>query len=671
MRRVNDIIGEGLFTTKAIKQGEYIGEYKGTKLAGKKVDEVDSPYLYTYNINGRHFGIDASDPASGICRYANDEWIKPNSRMERVNIDKEPHLFLKALCNIKKDSEIRYNYHYEEAPWGFETNKSLSPQIIASTQGSTECKKRSPQHEHLQQEAQENCQHQQQEAKEERQKEDMQHQQQEQETKEDLVHEQLQQEAKEYCEHQQQEAKEEHQKEDIQQQEQETKEDLVHEQLQQEAKENCEHQQQEAKEEHQKEDMQHQQQEQETKEDLEHEQLQQEAQENCQHQQQEAKEEHQKEDMQHQQQEQETKEDLEHEQLQQEAKENGQHQQQEAKEEHQEEDMQQEQETKEKLQHQQEHLEHEQLQQEAKENDQHQQQEAKEEHQEEDMQQEQETKEKLQHQQEHLEHEQLQQEAKENDQHQQQEAKEEHQEEDKEQCQQQTKTKLSFVTTGLDRQQRKEVEKLASLTGCRFTHKFNSNTTHVITNTDENLVCDRTHKYFQGIAGRVWIVSFTWVEACLRKEDIISEKGFEIQGDVVNGHMHNGPERARTWQDKPLMYQFEMCTYNSEKDVMQKDQLEAILQMCGASVVHHPTLFPLEADYYYIVLQPSEQYTEDDYDAISNKYKVPIISREWVLDSVATYTLQPVEKYLMSGDHQPEMVFASDMDTSNLDEVKF
>ncbi|XP_072042710.1 LOW QUALITY PROTEIN: uncharacterized protein [Amphiura filiformis] len=117
------------------------------------------------------------------------------------------------------------------------------------------------------------------------------------------------------------------------------------------------------------------------------------------------------------------------------------------------------------------------------------------------------------------------------------------------------------------------------------------------------------------------------------------------------------------------MYQFEMCTYNSEKDVMQKDQLEAILQMCGASVVHHPTLFPFEADYYYIVLQPSEQYTEDDYDAISNKYKVPIISREWVLDSVATYTLQPVEKYLLSGDHQPEMVFASDMDTSNLDEV--
>ncbi len=60
------------------------------------------------------------------------------------------------------------------------------------------------------------------------------------------------------------------------------------------------------------------------------------------------------------------------------------------------------------------------------------------------------------------------------------------------------------------------------------------------------------------------------VEACLGYGGLMSEEGFEIQGDAANGSKHGGPERARKWEGKPLMEKYELCTYNSEPGIMEK-----------------------------------------------------------------------------------------------------
>ncbi|XP_030856057.1 histone-lysine N-methyltransferase ASH1L isoform X2 [Strongylocentrotus purpuratus] len=111
--------GKGLFTTEAIIKGQYVGEYKGRHLSGKELDELtNETYLYVYRLNGKLHGIDASDEAlSGILRYANDEWRSPNTRMEKVMIEGKSFLFLKTICDIPANTELRYDYNFPDSPW--------------------------------------------------------------------------------------------------------------------------------------------------------------------------------------------------------------------------------------------------------------------------------------------------------------------------------------------------------------------------------------------------------------------------------------------------------------------------------------------------------------------------------------------------------------------------
>ena len=73
---------------------------------------IDETYVYQYVFNGSVHGIDAFDPDSGILRYANDEWLEPNCKMTRYNINNKPHLFLQTRVSISKDEELRYDYNY-------------------------------------------------------------------------------------------------------------------------------------------------------------------------------------------------------------------------------------------------------------------------------------------------------------------------------------------------------------------------------------------------------------------------------------------------------------------------------------------------------------------------------------------------------------------------------
>ncbi|XP_033118359.1 breast cancer type 1 susceptibility protein homolog [Anneissia japonica] len=76
---------------------------------------------------------------------------------------------------------------------------------------------------------------------------------------------------------------------------------------------------------------------------------------------------------------------------------------------------------------------------------------------------------------------------------------------------------------------------------------------NVIINTDDELVCSRTLKYFQGIAARIWVVSYAWVTASLEVGYLLPEKNFEVVGDDINGRNHNGPKRARLWKSPELL----------------------------------------------------------------------------------------------------------------------
>ncbi|KAG8565909.1 hypothetical protein GDO81_013027, partial [Engystomops pustulosus] len=70
------------------------------------------------------------------------------------------------------------------------------------------------------------------------------------------------------------------------------------------------------------------------------------------------------------------------------------------------------------------------------------------------------------------------------------------------------KRNYSLVTSGLSHSEVILVKKFAQKTQSVFTSQITESTTHIIMKTDENLVCERTLKYFLGIAGRKWVVSY-------------------------------------------------------------------------------------------------------------------------------------------------------------------
>ncbi|NXC73986.1 BRCA1 protein, partial [Anhinga anhinga] len=149
---------------------------------------------------------------------------------------------------------------------------------------------------------------------------------------------------------------------------------------------------------------------------------------------------------------------------------------------------------------------------------------------------------------------------------------------------------MSIVASGLNQSEHLVVQKFARKTQSTLSNHITEGTTHVIMKTDKDLVCERTLKYFLGIAGRKWVVSYQWVIQSFKEGKILAEEDFEVRGDVINGRNHQGPKRARQSLTEKIFQDFEICCYGPFTD-MTTEQLEWMVELCGASVVKQLHLF--------------------------------------------------------------------------------
>ena len=67
---------------------------------------------------------------SGVGRFANDQWVKPNCEIRKQDIDDVPYLFLFAKCDIEPEVELRYNYGRKTAPWRYNVHVLLSVNLL-------------------------------------------------------------------------------------------------------------------------------------------------------------------------------------------------------------------------------------------------------------------------------------------------------------------------------------------------------------------------------------------------------------------------------------------------------------------------------------------------------------------------------------------------------------
>ncbi|XP_041580475.1 breast cancer type 1 susceptibility protein isoform X5 [Vulpes lagopus] len=212
--------------------------------------------------------------------------------------------------------------------------------------------------------------------------------------------------------------------------------------------------------------------------------------------------------------------------------------------------------------------------------------------------------------------------------------------------------RISMVASGLTPKEFMLVHKFARKHHITLTNLISEETTHVIMKTDAEFVCERTLKYFLGIAGGKWVVSYFWVTQSIKERKILDEHDFEVRGDVVNGRNHQGPKRARESQDREsqdrkIFRGLEICCYGPFTN-MPTDQLEWMVHLCGASVVKEPSLFTLSKGTHPVVVVQPDAWTEDSgFHAIGQMCEAPVVTREWVLDSVALYQCQKLDTYLI------------------------
>uniref|UniRef100_A0A915KRN0 [histone H4]-lysine(20) N-methyltransferase n=1 Tax=Romanomermis culicivorax TaxID=13658 RepID=A0A915KRN0_ROMCU len=111
--------GRGIRTSRKLRRGEFVVEYKGDLLerhAGLhreklySLDENIGCYMYYFEYGGKQYCVDATAETPYFGRLVNHSYKKPNCAAKVVEVGGVPRLILTALRTIDVGEELLYNY---------------------------------------------------------------------------------------------------------------------------------------------------------------------------------------------------------------------------------------------------------------------------------------------------------------------------------------------------------------------------------------------------------------------------------------------------------------------------------------------------------------------------------------------------------------------------------
>lgn len=149
--------------------------------------------------------------------------------------------------------------------------------------------------------------------------------------------------------------------------------------------------------------------------------------------------------------------------------------------------------------------------------------------------------------------------------------------------------KLVLLGSGLSSEQTKKLDNLARLLRARLVSHFSMEVSHVIAAcSSERIVAQRGLKYMMAVVAGKWILSHTWMDACLSQELAVNPLHYEVLGSC-NNSVSGVPVKARQNAEKMCPGLFNGChmflwgnfcnPYPSKKDV------EALIKAGGGIVL--------------------------------------------------------------------------------------
>jgi hypothetical protein len=113
-----------------------------------------------------------------------------------------------------------------------------------------------------------------------------------------------------------------------------------------------------------------------------------------------------------------------------------------------------------------------------------------------------------------------------------------------------------FATSLLNQFSKEKIVEFKKIFEININDEINDETTHLIVQTENDLLCGVTTKYLKAISRKLWIISIIYIFKCLEAKSILDFTEFEVQGDQVFGN-HFGPSRARI-SNSPLLVNYEV-----------------------------------------------------------------------------------------------------------------
>ncbi|XP_020285635.1 uncharacterized protein LOC109855601 [Pseudomyrmex gracilis] len=215
--------------------------------------------------------------------------------------------------------------------------------------------------------------------------------------------------------------------------------------------------------------------------------------------------------------------------------------------------------------------------------------------------------------------------------------------EDNRQIRSAKETTPCVVCSSLTVTQTKAVKDFAAEYKLRFADRFDPKIiTHVIVNTTgkEN-AAKSTLKYLQGVAHRKWIVSYRWVEDCVRKQKILDEEPYEAT-TFCDG-IFPAPRKSRL-RETNLFEGFVFVCIGPYDNVTPAEYQDLLLAT-GAMVVDSLDDLDKKEGLKGILIQ------DDAYDnkVIENWYRTvkaaPILV-DWIVDCIGRYKLLKLASYI-------------------------